>query len=228
MKRYVIAASKPYYHAIPARLAQQCGDAEFVYIDSPERLTLASLQQLQPRYVFFPHWSYRIPADIWQAFECVVFHMTDLPYGRGGSPLQNLIVRGHESTVISALRCAEGLDSGPIYLKAPLSLAGSAGEIFQRAAREIEQMIARIVRTEPTPVPQTGEPVVFARRRPEQGDIGVLVDLAKVYDYVRMLDAEGYPPAFLEAGRLHLDFCHATKTDCYVEATVRIRLKHDE
>ncbi len=26
-------------------------------------------------------------------FECVCFHMTDVPYGRGGSPLQNLIIR---------------------------------------------------------------------------------------------------------------------------------------
>lgn len=227
MKRYVIAASKPYYRELPARLEQQCG-AEFLYIDSPDQFTLANLRQVQPRYVFLPHWSFRIPAEIWQAFECVVFHMTDLPYGRGGSPLQNLIVRGHDSTVISALRCVEGLDEGPIYLKSPLSLAGSAGEIFQRAAIEIGQMIACIVQTEPTAVPQTGEPVVFARRRPEEGDVGGLTDLAKVYDYIRMLDAEGYPPAFLEAGNLHLDFSHATKTDCYVEATVRIRLKHDE
>ena len=29
--------------------------------------------------------------------------MTDLPYGRGGSPLQNLIIRGFESTKISAI-----------------------------------------------------------------------------------------------------------------------------
>ena len=227
MKRYIIASSKPYYRELPSRLTEQTG-AEFIYVESPGQLDTEFLKKVAPRYIFFPHWSYRIPSEIWQLYECVIFHMTDLPYGRGGSPLQNLIVRGHESTVISALRCADGLDSGPIYLKVPLSLAGSAGEIFQRAAQAIEQMILRIVHTEPSPVPQTGEPVVFARRKPEQGDIGTLASLGQVYDYIRMLDAEGYPSAFLETGRLHLDFCHATKTDYYVEATVRIRLKQDE
>ena len=52
--------------------------------------------------------------------------MTDLPFGRGGSPLENLILRGHTSTVISAIKCAPELDSGDIYLQKPLSLYGSA------------------------------------------------------------------------------------------------------
>ena len=43
--------------------------------------------------------------------------MTDLPYGRGGSPLQNLIINGHKETMMSALRCVQELDAGPIYLK---------------------------------------------------------------------------------------------------------------
>jgi len=32
--------------------------------------------------------------EIFENYEIILFHMTDLPYGRGGSPLQNLIVRG--------------------------------------------------------------------------------------------------------------------------------------
>lgn len=43
--------------------------------------------------------------------------MTDLPYGRGGSPLQNLIVRNHYKTKISEIRVKKEIDSGPIYLK---------------------------------------------------------------------------------------------------------------
>jgi len=38
--------------------------------------------------------------------------MTDLSYGRGGSPLQNLIVRGYKDTMISALWIEKELDSG--------------------------------------------------------------------------------------------------------------------
>ena len=67
--------------------------------------------------------------------------MTDLPYSRGGSPLQNLILRGHQETQIIALRCVAELDAGPIYMKRPLSLEESAYEIFVRAADVVQEMI---------------------------------------------------------------------------------------
>ena len=63
-----------------------------------------------------------IPKKIYSNYDCIVFHMTDLPYGRGGSPLQNLIVRGHKETKISALNVQSGLDTGDIYLKKKLIL----------------------------------------------------------------------------------------------------------
>ena len=43
--------------------------------------------------------------------------MTDLPYGRGGSPLQNLIANKIYDTKISAIRAEGGIDTGRIYLK---------------------------------------------------------------------------------------------------------------
>jgi len=56
--------------------------------------------------------------------------MTDLPLGRGGSPLQNLIERGIEKTKISALKVEDGVDTGDIFIKEPLNLKGTAEEIF--------------------------------------------------------------------------------------------------
>ena len=48
----------------------------------------------------------------------IVFHTAPLPYGRGGSPIQNLIVRGHISPApVCALKMVSGLDEGPIYDK---------------------------------------------------------------------------------------------------------------
>ena len=132
--------------------------------------------------MFFPHWSWIIPAAIHSAYECVIFHMSDVPYGRGGSPLQNLVVRGVQETRLSAIRCSDVLDGGPVYLKKPLSLQGSAEEIFVRAAHLMEGMVAEIVVGRITPAAQVGEPVVFARRRPQDGDIAGLSDLGRVHD----------------------------------------------
>jgi len=196
-----------------------------IRLHSREELTLDRLEQFQPEFIFFPHWSWLIPEEIHSRFECVVFHMTDLPYGRGGSPLQNLIVRGHKETKLTALRCTEGLDAGPVYLKYPLTLVGTAEEILQHASTLMEEMIIDIVLNHPTPVQQQGKPVVFKRRHPEDGNLESLAEIEQVYDYIRMLDAEGYPRAFLDTEHFRLEFSEANFSETFVDARVRISRK---
>ena len=85
----------------------------WLLVTDPGSLNVELVRSLAPRYVFFPHWSWRVPDGILAAAECVCFHMTDVPFGRGGSPLQNLIARGHAETKLSALRMVSELDAGP-------------------------------------------------------------------------------------------------------------------
>ena len=151
--------------------------------------------------------------------------MTDLPFGRGGSPLQNLIARGIYETKISALRCEMGIDSGPIYLKEPLSLQGSAEEIFLRAAKIVEKMMLFILKNQPIPSPQAGEIITFNRRKPHDGNIANFSDLNKVFDYIRMLDAEGYPPAFIETDSLRFEFQRASLKQGKIVSDVIITIK---
>lgn len=221
IKNYVIASHRPWNKNLPEQLHKATGQ-NFTLISDPEDLNTQYLNSINPNYIFFPHWSYRIPEDIFSQFECVIFHMTDLPFGRGGSPLQNLIDRKIYETQITALQCVQKLDAGPIYLKKPLSLYGSAEEIFIRASRVIEDMIIQIVKNEPKPMPQEGEPTIFKRRKPEQSQLEANSSLEDVFDKIRMLDAEGYPHAFLQIGSLKLEFTRASlKTDCIL-ADVRI------
>ncbi len=124
--------------------------------------------------------------------------MTDLPFGRGGSPLQNLIVRGIYDTKISAIRVEKGLDTGPVYMKIPMDISeGSAEDIFKRISNLVfECLIPKIVEQEPIPEKQTGEPVVFTRRKPEDSELPEGLTDIQTYDFIRMLDGEGYPKAF--------------------------------
>lgn len=207
---------------VVTRSGQQC-----VLISNPAELTLNFLDKLSPKYIFFPHWSHIIPTEIYERYECVIFHMTDLPFGRGGSPLQNLISRGIYETQISALRCVRELDAGPIYMKRPLSLYGSAQEIYMRANAVIEDMIVSIIKDEPKPLEQSGEPVVFKRRNERDGDITSLKTLDQVNDFIRMLDADGYPCAFLETENLRFEFSRASVRADHVLADVVIKRKQD-
>ena len=175
-------------------------------ISEPADVTVDRIMEIAPDRIFFPHWSERIPAIVYERWECVLFHMTDLPYGRGGSPLQNLIQRGHSETVMTALRVVGALDAGPVYLKRPMSLTGTAREIFERSTVLIWEMIDEIVRTSPEPVPQVGEPTVFKRRRPEDSQLPQAGDITALFDHIRMLDADGYPLAYIDHGAYRLEF----------------------
>lgn len=154
--------------------------------------------------------------------------MTDVPFGRGGSPLQNLISRGIYETKISALRCEKDIDAGPVYIKRGFSLYGSAEEIYIRASKLIFEMIVYIIKNQPDPVKQEGNVVYFKRRCPAESDIRELIELEQVYDFIRMLDAEGYPKAFLETDYLRFEFSRASlKKDCII-ADVKITRKKNE
>ncbi|HBR97494.1 MAG TPA: methionyl-tRNA formyltransferase [Gammaproteobacteria bacterium] len=194
-----------------------------------DSLTLEKVRDINPRYVFFPHWSWIVPQEIVSDYACVCFHMTDVPYGRGGSPLQNLIARGHTDTQLTALRMVETLDAGPVYAKQPLSLDGSATEILTRAGQMSYAMMRDIVETQPTPTPQSGEPTVFKRRTTAMSEIPQDADSSQVYDTIRMLDAEGYPHAFIQHGEWTLSFTDATQHDNGdITATVRLTQEKPE
>lgn len=196
---------------------------EVVFINKKNDLNLNTIQEINPDYIFFPHWSYIIPQEIFNTYNCIVFHMTDLPYGRGGSPLQNLIIRGHTHTKISAIKVVEGIDEGPVYLKRDLCLNGNAEEIFLRAGEIIVDMMKEIIENKPEPKEQEGEVVKFKRRKPEMSNIEDLDNIEDVFDYIRMLDAEGYPHAFIESKNFRFEFSRASyKSDKSILADVRI------
>lgn len=221
----IIVSNKEWHRKYVKEIATRT-NKDVIYIDNKECITYDYLHTLQPEWVFFPHWSYIIPAEVYENMNCVIFHMTDLPFGRGGSPLQNLIARGIYETKLSALKCTAQLDAGDIYIKQSLSLWGTAEEIYLRAAELTKEMIIQIVKEKPQLHKQQGEPVVFRRRKPSEGDIGKFKSLSEVFDYIRMLDADTYPPAFLDKNNLHIEFTRASLKDGHILADAKIFIKH--
>lgn len=210
--RYIVAAIRPWniqeYHETISKFP-----GDWKLISDPKDLTVEMLEKFQPRYIFFPHWGAKVSKEITDRFECVCFHSTDLPYGRGGSPIQNLIARGHHDTKVTALKMIQELDAGPIYFKKPLSLKGSAQEIFLRLSKTVSEMIHEMILNEPKSSPQNGEPTLFQRRTPQMSEIPSKINsLEELYNHIRMLDAEEYPKAFLQYGDLKLEFKKAKKT----------------
>lgn len=224
---YLIATTKPWNLSAFERCRSMLPDGHWHLICHKDDLTPHLIDKMAPRYIFFPHWSWLVPNAITERFECVCFHATDLPFGRGGSPIQNLIARGHQDTMVTALRMVRELDAGPIYLKRPFSLTGSAQDIFVRLGNLTMEMVSAIAKLEPEPQPQSGTPVVFPRRTPDESEIPLSADMRSLYDHIRMLDAESYPPAFVDYGPWRLTFAAAELDDEEesVCAQVRFRLR---
>lgn len=199
------------------------------FIQDRNELNRKFVEGVNPRYIFFLHWSYIVPADIHENWECVCFHMTDVPYGRGGSPLQNLILRGHETTKLTALKMSSNLDAGPVYMKRPLSLGGAAEEIYMRASQLSCEMIKDIAESNPNPMEQQGEPLEFVRRKADESEIPTGLSPEQLHDFIRMLDAEGYPNAYVDCGGYRLKFTRSALGREGVRADVQfVRLEDGE
>ena len=137
-------------------------------------------------------------------------------------PITKFDCAGSSANSYSAIQCVRDLDAGPIYMNWPLSLLWNAEEIYIHANDFIEEMIVEILKEKPVPSPQVGEVVHFKRRKPEQGDWSTVESLEEVFDYIRMLDAEGYPPAFVKVGPFRLEFTRASRRTNHIHADVKI------
>ena len=228
MQSIIIATTKPWNIENFYTLKNQYENLYiFNLITSPEELTYEYLKTLNPKYVFFPHWSWLIPESIHSNFTCIVFHMTDVPFGRGGSPLQNLLIRGVYQTKISAIKVQKDIDSGDIYLKEELDIStGSANLIYQKASSIIfTTMIPKLLSNSFEAQPQIGEVITFKRRTPNESSLHALDNptLQKIYDFIRMLDAPDYPKAFLQLGSFQIEFSNADFTGEKITGTFEVK-----
>lgn len=221
MPDYIVAGCKPWNRRVfDASICKFPG--QWHYVSTPDELKRTA-GEVAARYVFFLHWSWIVPDSIVRAHSCVLFHMTDVPYGRGGSPLQNLVLRGHTSTVVTAMRMTTQLDAGPVYAKRELSLCGSAEEIYQRATELSAELILWMISEHPKPIPQEGTPTFFVRRGPANSRIPPFDSLRELGDFIRMLDAETYPPAFIEHNGFRYEFHQLVLYSDCLRANVTIR-----
>ncbi len=210
MSNFIIATLKEWNFKNFKKLKKLYPKFNFFLIKNEQDLTLQSIEKIKPKFIFFPHWSFYIPSEIYENYECVIFHESDVPFGRGGSPLQNLILRGIKETKISALKADKKLDAGEVYLKENLDISkGSAEKLYKKASKIIFfKMIPHFFKNPPKPTPQEGEAVVFKRRKIEDSDLQTLQNssLEKLYDFIRMLDAPTYPKAFLNFDNFKITF----------------------
>ena len=174
-----------------------------------DKINLKKIKKINPKIIFFIHWSKLINNSIFNKYLCIQFHSSNLPKGRGGSPIQNQIVSNIKKTKISAFKVSENLDSGPICLQYDLSLKGSALDILKRIENKSIQMIKKIINIKDLHFKkQKGKPSFFKRRKPSESKINThkTTTINKLYDFLRMLDAPCYPKAYVKLNKFKFMF----------------------
>ena len=190
-----------------------------------DKLSLTKIKKINPKIVFFIHWSQFIKKFKFKKYLCIQFHSSALPKGRGGSPIQNQIMLNVKKTKISAFKVSEKLDSGPICLQTNLSLKGSAEDIFKRMETKSILMIKKIIKTKNLKFKkQTGKPSFFKRRKPLESKLNAYktTTINKLYDFLRMLDAPDYPKAFIKLNKFKFIFNDIKMNQHKIKAKVEI------
>jgi len=223
LRNLIIAAAKPWTLAGAEQFCRENSGIKTYILTERSELTLETLNRIKPDYVFFPHWSWYIPPEIFTNYTCVIFHPSDVPFGRGGTPIQNLIAVGYTETFISAIKATEELDGGDVFMKCKLSLLGGGEEILIRMHNIIfREMIPFILKNKIIPKPQIGKVTAFKRRTPEMSELNSNMTMTQIFDAIRMLDIESYPKAFIRFGEYIIAFSRATLRTDGIEATIKL------
>jgi len=97
---YVCCAHREYSLNVFKKLKKKYKN--FILIKGKENLTISKIQNIDPKFIFFPDWSWIVPNEIIKNYRCICIHESILPKFRGGSPLQNQIIRGIKKTKSTA------------------------------------------------------------------------------------------------------------------------------
>lgn len=192
----IVVDTPGWYDSHAKRLARRLSDAGHAtqtvrdYADVPSgdiAFYLSCLRITPPEVLARNRWNF-------------VVHASDLPKGRGFSPIVWQVLEGAREIPITMIEMAEEVDSGAIVAQARFSLGGHElnSELRDLLGQAIEDLCVSVVLSPTPPVPRTqrGEASWYDRRRPADSALDPGQSIAAQFDLLRVVDNERYPAYF--------------------------------
>ena len=135
----------------------------------------------------------------------IVVHASDLPQGKGWSPLFWQVLEGKSQITFSMFEAGSSVDDGDIYLKRTLLLNGSElnEELRHKQAQMINDMcldfVGSIDQCLP-PTKQIGDESFYPKRNKKHSELDVNKTIAEQFDLLRIVSNEEYPAFFYFRG----------------------------
>ena len=134
----------------------------------------------------------------------LVVHESDLPKGKGWSPLFWQVLEGKNDIPIVLFEAGSEIDSGDIYFKDYISLSGNElhDEIREKQALKTIELCKRFLAEyqDLNPVRQKGVETVYPKRTPKDSGIDIDKSIREQFDLLRIVDNENYPGYFYYRG----------------------------
>jgi methionyl-tRNA formyltransferase len=132
----------------------------------------------------------------------IVVHASDLPQGKGMSPLSWQILEGKNNITLTLFNAVEKLDAGKIYFQDYLQFEGHEllNEMQHLMGEKICAMCLEFVRKYSTIInegkDQVGESTFYKRRYPIDSKLDIDKTIREQFNLFRIVDNEKYPAFF--------------------------------
>lgn len=144
-----------------------------------------------------------VPRAVRQQFQhMLVVHESNLPKGRGWSPLTWQILDGANQIPVTLIEATDDVDSGPVYAQRWIALEGHEliDELRAAQAEATHALCRAFVDDYPDSAAQgreqIGEATYYPRRRPADSELDPHSSLAEQFNQLRVADNRRYPAFF--------------------------------
>lgn len=132
----------------------------------------------------------------------IIVHASDLPAGKGWSPMSWQILEGKNEICVTLFEAVERVDAGPIYLKNNLKFSGTEliGELRLKLGNLIVLMCLEFINAYPDILlnkqVQSDPSTFYNRRFPKDSMLDPDKTIQEQFDLLRIVDNDKYPAYF--------------------------------
>jgi len=140
----------------------------------------------------------------------IVIHASDLPQGKGWSPMFWQVLDGKKDIVFTMFEASTNIDDGDIYMKKTLNLIGNE---LNKELRMLEadividmclEFIGSYENIVDNKIIQSGKESFYKRRTPNDSVLNVNRTIAEQFNLFRIVDNEEYPAYFEYHGKKYI------------------------
>jgi methionyl-tRNA formyltransferase len=138
----------------------------------------------------------------------IVVHASDLPQGKGFSPLQWQILEGKQAIVVTLIEAVQAVDAGPVYIRSNLEFDGTElhDELRQKLGSRIVEMCIQYAAAGDSlaPVPQQGSESFYRKRTESDDELDPNKSILEQFNQLRIADNERFPLYFRHLGHKYI------------------------